>query len=83
MGVINWGGWTWTYYSENILPGEDLYLPGRHTDEDGYICDENDYLCVASSVLSRGEIVDTPFGKQGKIYDCGCASHILDIYVSW
>ena len=83
MGVINWGGWTWTYYSEYILPGEGLYLPGRHVDNDGYICDGNGYICIASSSLPWGTIVDTPFGKQGKVYDSGCAGYILDVYVSW
>jgi hypothetical protein len=83
MGVIDWGNWTWTYYSENILPGYGLYLPGRHTDEDGYICDENEYICLASSSLPWGTIVETPFGKQGKVYDSGCAGYILDVYTSW
>lgn len=82
-GVINWGGWTWTYYSEKILPGEGLYLPGRHADSNGYICDGDGYICIASSSLPRYTVVDTPFGKQGKVYDCGCASHILDVYVNW
>jgi hypothetical protein len=82
-GVINWGGWTWTYYSENILPGDGLYLPGRHTDSDGYICDGDGYICLASSSLAWGTVVDTPFGRQGKVYDSGCASHILDVYTNW
>ena len=82
-GVINWGDWTWTYYSEYILPGEGLYLPGRHVDNDGYICDGDGYLCIASSSLPWGTVVDTPFGKQGKVYDSGCAGYILDVYVSW
>lgn len=83
MGVIDWGGWTWTYYSEKVLPGEGLYLPGRNTDENGFICDGDGYICLASTALSWGTIVDTPFGKQGKVYDSGCDSHILDVYVSW
>lgn len=83
MGVIDWGGWTWTYYSENILPGEGLYIPGRYTDNNGYVCDENGYICLASSSLSWGTIVDTPFGKAGKVYDCGCAEYILDVYTNW
>lgn len=83
MGIINWGDWTWTYYSEKLLPGEELYLPGRNTDENGYICDGDGYICIASSSLDWGTIVNTPFGKQGKVYDSGCASYILDVYVSW
>ena len=83
MGIINWGDWTWTYYSEKLLPGEGLYLPGRHTDDNGYICDGDGYICIASSSLKWGTVVNTPFGKQGKVYDSGCASHILDVYVSW
>lgn len=83
MGVIYWGNWKWTYYSENILPGYGLSIPGRHNDENGYICDENDYICLASSSLSKGVVIDTPFGKQGKIYDCGCAYDTIDVYTGW
>ena len=82
-GVIRWGGYKWTWYSELILPGGGLNIPGRHVDENGYICDENDYICLASSDLSKGTVVLTPFGKDGKIYDCGCASGTLDVYVHW
>ena len=82
-GVIKWGGWTWTYYSEVYMPGTALPIPGRWTDENGYVCDENNYICLASSSLPKGTIVDTPFGKMGKVYDCGCLSYILDVYVSW
>ena len=83
MGIVEWGGWSWTYYSEVYMPGEDLPIPGRWTDENGYVCDENNYICLASSSLPKGTIVDTPFGKMGKVYDCGCLDYILDVYVSW
>ena len=82
-GVIHWGGYKWTWYSKLILPGEGLKIPVRHVDENGYICYENDYICLASSDLSKGTVVSTPFGKDGKIYDCGCASGTLDVYVHW
>lgn len=83
IGVLYWGGWKWTWYSERVLRGEGLNIPGRHTDDDGYICDEDDYICLASSALEKGDILDTPLGKQGKIYDCGCASNTIDVYVNW
>ena len=83
MGIIEWGGWSWTYYSEVYMPGTALPIPGRWTDENGYVCDENNYICLASSSLPKGTIVDTPFGKMGKVYDCGCLSYILDVYVNW
>lgn len=82
-GVIYWGGWRWTWYSQNVLPGGDLCIPGRHVEENGYVCDENNYICLAATSLSKGTIVDTPFGKQGKIYDSGCAYGTLDTYVAW
>lgn len=83
LGAIQWNGWLWTYYSERVLPGDGLDIPGRHNDDDGYICDENNYICLSSSTLSCGTILKTPFGKYGKVYDTGCASHIIDVYVSW
>ncbi len=83
MGVIHWNGWKWTWYSERVLPGGGLNIPGRHADSDGYICDSNDYICLSSSSLSKGTIIATPFGKSGKVYDTGCASDVIDVYVSW
>lgn len=83
LGVIQWNGWKWTWYSERVLPGGGLSIPGRHNDADGYVCDENGYLCLSSSSLSKGSIIDTPLGKQGKVYDTGCDSNVIDVYVNW
>lgn len=83
MGVIYWNSWRWTWYSERVLPGEGLHIPGRHTDSNGYVCDENEYICLSSSSLERGTIIPTPFGKSGKIYDTGCAGDTIDVYVNW
>ena len=84
-GVISWGGYDWTYYSELILPGDGLNIPGRHTTEDGYVCDGDGYvvLAVDLSMLPRYSVVDTPFGREGKVYDTGCAYGVLDVYVRW
>lgn len=83
LGVIRWNGWRWTYYSEKVLPGGGLNIPGRHNDSNGYVCDENNYICLSSSTLSNGTVIDTPFGKHGKVYDTGCAADVIDVYVSW
>lgn len=84
-GVIDWGGYQWTYYSELILLGEGLDIPGRHTTEDGYVCDGDGYVVLAAdlSMLPRYSIIDTPFGRTGKVYDTGCAYGIVDVYVGW
>ena len=81
MGVIYWGDYRWTYYSESVLPGEGLNIPGRYTDETGFVCDGNGYICLASSDLGYGTIVSTPFGRMGCVYDSGCPSGTLDVYV--
>ena len=85
LGVISWGGYQWTYYSELILPGNGLNIPGRHTTEDGYVCDGDGYIVLAAdlNMLPRYSIVDTPFGREGKVYDAGCAYGVLDVYVRW
>lgn len=82
-GVLHWGGWRWTWYSERILPGHGLRIPGRHTDAQGYVRDGNGYLCLASDALRRGTVIDTPLGSKGKVYDCGCGTSTIDVYVGW
>ena len=81
-GVMYWSGYRWTYYSETVLPGKGLHIPGRHL-EGAFVCDENGYICLASDKLSKGTVVSTPFGKQGKVYDCGVGRNdTLDVYVN-
>ena len=86
LGIIHDGVWSYTYYSENVLPGGGLEIPGRHTDEDGYICDGKGAVCVASDDLPRGTVVTLPIGENGRtgvVYDTGSGSGNLDIYTSW
>ena len=82
-GVVYWNGYRWTWYSQRVLPGTGLNIPGRHVDENGYVCDSNNYICLASSTLSKGTVVSTPFGKPGKVYDSGCAAGTLDVYTNF
>ena len=65
------------------MPGYGLAIEGRHTDADGFVCDGDGYICVAASSLSKGTVVDTPFGRQGKVYDCGCDWGVIDVYTGW
>ena len=83
IGVVYWNGWKWTWYSQRVLPGGGLRIPGRHVDDNGYVCDGNNYICLASSTLPYGTVINTPFGKQGKIYDTGCAADTVDVYVDF
>ena len=81
-GVVYYNGHRETWYSQKILPGGGLKIPGRHVDSRGLVCDGDGYICVASSDLAKGTIVETSLGT-GKVYDCGCASGTIDIYTNW
>ncbi|MBR3248957.1 hypothetical protein IKF89_02920 [Candidatus Saccharibacteria bacterium] len=77
-------GMGFTWYSENVLPGGGLNIPGRHIDEEGYVCDENGYICLASDNLLKGTVVSIPFGcGTGVVYDKGSGDGNIDVYVSW
>ena len=81
-GVFYFNGRKETWYSQRILPGGGLKIPGRHVCSQGLIRDKNNYIVVSSSDLRKGTIVRTSLGK-GKVYDTGCASGVLDIYTDW
>lgn len=81
-GVVYFNGHRETYYSQKVLPGGGLNIPGRHVAEDGTIRDADGYICVASSDLAWGTVVETSLGP-GKVYDSGCASGTIDIYTDW
>ena len=82
-GVINWGGYKFTYYSQSVLPGGGLKIPGRHINASGYVADGDGYIVVASNPsIPRGTVINTPFGYQGKVYDrcASCTPNWYDIY---
>ena len=79
-GVINWQGLKFTYYSQSVLPGGGLQIPGRHVNKDGYVSDGDGYIVLAGSA-PKGTVYDTPFGYQGKIYDRGTVGNHLDVYI--
>lgn len=82
-GVVYYNGWRLTYYSQSVLPGGGLDIPGRHV-EDGFVCDSDGRISVACSTLPKGTIVKLPFVNhtEGVVRDSGCAAGTLDIYTS-
>lgn len=81
-GVNYYNGRKETWYSQRVLPGGGLNIPGRHVREDGVICDRDGYVCVAASDLRYGTVVETSRGTA-KVYDSGCAAGTTDVYVDW
>lgn len=81
-GVNYFNGRKETWYSQRVLAGGGLKIPGRHVAEDGTIRDADGYICVAASDLPKGTIVETSLGT-GKVYDTGCAAGTTDIYTDW
>lgn len=81
-GVNYFNGHRETYYSQRVLPGHGLSIPGRHVAADGTIRDGNGNLCLASSDYPKGTQVMTSLG-MGVVYDTGCASGTIDIYTDW
>ncbi len=81
-GVNYFNGHKETYYSQRVLPGGGLQIPGRHVAEDGTIRDADGYICVASSDYPKGTVVETSLGP-GKVYDTGCAKGTIDLYTDW
>lgn len=79
-GVVYWSGYKFTYYSQSVLPGGGLSIPGRHVNADGYVADGDGYIVLAGSA-PKGTVYDTPFGYKGKIYDRGTYGNHLDVYI--
>lgn len=79
QGIIYWGGYKFTYYSQSVLPGGGLSIPGRHVNEGGFVSDGDGYIVIANDA-PLGTIIDTPFGYQGKVYDRGTYGNHMDVY---
>ena len=81
-GRIWYNGHTETYYSQKVLPGGGLAIPGRHIASDGTIRDADGYIVLASDDYPRGTVVETSLGA-GKVYDTGSGSGTIDLYTDW
>ena len=77
-GVVNSGGYKYTYYSQSVLSGGGLNIPGRHL-EDGFVKDGDGNIVLAGPVELRNSNISTPFGN-GKVYDM-CEAGNIDVYV--
>ena len=71
-----------TYYSQRVLPGGGLNIPGRHVAADGTVRDADSYIVIASDALPKGSITQTSLGT-GKVYDTGVGHAGVDIYTDW
>lgn len=90
LGRIEWGNYEYTYYSQSVLPGTGLNIPGRHVNEDGYVADGDGYIVLAAPINwgdVKGRTYPTPFGYTGKVYDANGTPHshsgkpVLDVYI--
>lgn len=81
-GVCYYNGRRETYYSQRVLPGGGLSIPGRHVGRYGLVYDKYNYICVASNDYGRGTVLKTSLGLA-KVYDSGCDSGTVDIYCNW
>lgn len=77
-GIVYHNGNKFSYYSQSVLPGGGLNIPGRHTDG-GFVRDGDGYICVANDA-PIGSVVSTPWG-DAKVYDRGTSGNHYDVYV--
>lgn len=85
-GAIIWNGCKYTYYTSRILPdpNNNLGVPGKWLDKEGFYRDKYGYIVCGSCTSNRGLIIPTPFGKYAKVYDAGyCPSNLFDQYTNW
>ena len=83
-GVVYYNGHRETYYSQRVLSGSRLNIPGRHVANDGTIRDGDGYICISCnpSYRSKGSRLMTSLGPA-KVYDCGVPVGTVDVYVDW
>lgn len=83
-GVVYFKGHKETYYSQRVLPGNGLKIPGRHVaTSDGTIRDKDGYIVVAINYLKKGSKIMTSLGPA-RNYDRGdMTGRWIDIYTDW
>ena len=83
LGRVQYGEYTYTWYSQRVLPGGGLNIPERHLNEYGLVVDKDEYVVLASDDFFKGAVLNTPIGIKGKVYDTGSGVGNLDIYCDW
>ena len=83
LGRVQYGEYTYTWYSQRVLPGGGLNIPERHLNEFGLVVDKDEYVVLASDDFCKGAVLNTPIGIKGKVYDTGSGVGNLDIYCDW
>ena len=84
MGVKYFNGAKETYYSQRVLSGGGLRIPGRHVADDGTIRDKDGYIVVATNYSFRAKYSKFLISLgPAKVYDTGCAYGVVDVYCNW
>ncbi len=86
LGEFYDGKFCYKWYSQQILPGDGLSIPGRYVDEEGYVRDEDGNLCVASNRYPIGTQIEVPFGDgYAVVYDTyeDEEDNLIDVYTNW
>ena len=84
MGRINFNGHQETWYSQRVLPGGVLRIPGRHVGRDGFVMDGSNNISVASSdgIVRMNQSIQTSCGMGVRYDTCGTPG-VVDLYVDW
>lgn len=86
LGEIYDGNFCYKWYSQQVLPGDGLFIPGRYVDDEGYVRDEDGNLCVASNRYPIGTQIEVPFGDgYAVVYDTyeDEDDSLIDVYTDW
>ncbi|KPG68551.1 LysM peptidoglycan-binding domain-containing protein [Enterococcus sp. RIT-PI-f] len=81
-GINYYNGVRESYYSQKVLPGGGLSIPGRHVASDGTIRDTDGYIVVASDNQAKGSTGQSSLGAY-KVYDTGVGHSGIDVYTNW
>ena len=81
-GINYYNGVKESYYSQKVLAGGGLNIPGRHVAADGTIRDAANYIVVASDTQAKGSTGQSSLGAY-KVYDTGVGHSGIDVYTNW
>ena len=81
-GINYYNGVKESYYSQKVLAGGGLNIPGRHVAADGTIRDAANYIVVASDIQAKGSTGQSSLGAY-KVYDTGVGHSGIDVYTNW
>ena len=79
---VKFNGHYETWYNKRKIIGPRIDIHPTHADSRGVFCDMDGYIYVGTSLVKKGDLIQTSLG-MGKRYEFCSIANTVEIYTNW